>query len=57
MKLDEAREEGRKEADERNKRAFVINLVSSTSFSTKKIASLARVSETFVNKVKLPLKK
>jgi predicted transposase YdaD len=60
MKLDEARaearKEGRKEADERNKRTFVINLLSSTTFTVKKIADLAGVSEAFVNRVKASLK-
>jgi hypothetical protein len=61
MKLDaaraEARKEGRKEADERKNRVFVTNLLSSTSFSVKRIAGLAGVSEAFVNRVKLSLKK
>ncbi|HEY8967959.1 MAG TPA: hypothetical protein VIM64_02675, partial [Puia sp.] len=61
MKLDEARAEARKEArkeaaGERN-RIFVTNLLNSTSFSVKKIAQLAGVSESFVNRVKASLKK
>jgi len=61
MKLDaareEARKEGRKEADEKKKRFFVTNLLSSTSFSVKKIAGLAGVSEAYVNRVKARLGK
>jgi len=60
MKLEAAREEGRKEVkketEERKNRVFVTNLLSSTSFSVKKIASLTGVSEAYVNKVKASLK-
>ena len=61
MKLDEARAEARaearKEEADRNKRVFVTNLLSNTSFSVKKIADLAGVSEAFVNRVKASIKK
>ena len=56
MKLDEAREEARKEALQERNHLFVENLLSSTDFSAKKIASLAGVSVAFVNKVKAGLK-
>ncbi|HEY4209244.1 MAG TPA: hypothetical protein VGM31_20610 [Puia sp.] len=60
MKIEEAREAGRKEArkEEREKssRLFVENLLTSTDFSAKKIATLANVSIVFVNKVKAGLK-
>jgi len=57
MKLDEARAEARKEAAGERNRIFVTNLLNSTSFSLKKIAQLAGVSESFVNRVKASLKK
>ena len=53
MKIDEARHE----AEEKRNRLFVENLLSSTSFSPKKIADLAGVTIAFVNKVKASLKK
>jgi hypothetical protein len=53
MKLDEARKKG----EESRNRVFVENLLSSTSFSVKKIASLAGVSVAFVNKIKASLGK
>jgi predicted transposase YdaD len=60
MKLDEARaearKEGRKEAEEKRNLEFVENLLSSTSFTLERIAGLAGVSVTFVNKVKTSLK-
>jgi predicted transposase YdaD len=64
MKLDEAREKarkegrkaGRKETEERKNRVFVVNLLNNTSFSVKKIANLAGVSEAFVNRTKASLR-
>ena len=56
MKLEEAREEARKEEQKKTTRLFVENLLSGTNFSVKKIASLANVSVGFVNKVKTGLK-
>jgi len=52
MKLEEARREG----EEKRNRFFVENLLLSTDFSIKKIASLAGVSTTFVNRIKTDLK-
>lgn len=64
MKLDEARaaakregrKEGRSKEAQRKNRLFVTNLLSSTTFTAKKIAKLAGVSEAFVKKVKTSLK-
>jgi hypothetical protein len=53
MKLDEAR----KEAEEKRNHLFVENLLSNTDFTPKKIADLAGVTISFVNKVKASLKK
>ncbi len=53
MKIDEAREETREE----ERLVFVKNLLSNTSFSPKKIADLAGVTISFVNKVKASQKK
>lgn len=56
MKLDEAREKARREAERKSRRLFVENLLSDTKFSVKKIASLADVRVEFVNRVKAGLK-
>jgi hypothetical protein len=57
MKLEEARKEAKKEgANERN-RLFVANLLTSTSFTVAKIATLAGVTEAYVNKLKASMAK
>ncbi|HEY4290650.1 MAG TPA: hypothetical protein VGN00_26305 [Puia sp.] len=53
MKIEEAEEKARDE----ERHVFVENLLSNTSFSAKKIADLAGVNISFVNKVKASLKK
>jgi predicted transposase YdaD len=46
---------GRKEGAQKKSYLFVKNLLTSTRFSVKKIASLACVTETFVKKVQKDL--
>lgn len=53
----EGRKEGKQEGEEKRNRLFVENLLASTSFSVAKIATLAAVSEAFVNTVKASLAK
>jgi predicted transposase/invertase (TIGR01784 family) len=65
MKLEEAKREGLKEGkkvgvkegEEKRNRLFVANLLTSTSFSVAKIATLAGVTEAYVNSVKASIAK
>jgi predicted transposase YdaD len=57
MKIEEAEEEGRKRGQKEQRLFFVKNLLSKTSLSPDKIASLVGVNVSFVNKVKASLKK
>jgi hypothetical protein len=61
MKLEEAKKEAKKEGqklgEEKRNRLFVANLLTSTSHSVAKIATLAAVSEAYVNRVKASLAK
>jgi predicted transposase YdaD len=56
MKLAEAKEEGRKEGLTQKETAVVKNLLVETSFSDRKIADIAGVSESFVKQVRQRMK-